>query len=168
MWILHGNFKYNTLRASQRQGWWRFLDSVYLLIPIYNYLTCYLVSLSNLLNNSCPWHNHNQIIFKKSKQPFSSRYCGSRNFCKKHDIIKPNFYTILHNLASSITILKHASNFAFWYQIWNWMRNVRHIIFRNKCPFISWYAKVAKICEIILSLKFHLFVKFLRLTFFRK
>ena len=52
----------------------------------------------------------NQIIFKKSKQPFTSRYCGSRNFCKKHDIIKPNFYTILHNLASSITILKHTSS----------------------------------------------------------
>ena len=52
----------------------------------------------------------NQIIFKKSKQPFTSRYCGSRNLCKKHDIIKPNFYTILHNLASSITILKHTSS----------------------------------------------------------
>ena len=112
-----------------------------------------------------------------SKNPnslFTSRYCGSRNFCKKHDIIKPNFYTILHNLASSITILKYTSSayvfgyFAFWYQIWNWIGSVRHIIFRNKCPFISWYAKVAKICEIILSLKFHLFVKFLRLTFFRK
>ena len=51
-----------------------------------------------------------QIIFKKSKQPFTSRYCGSRNLCKKHDIIKPNFYTILHNLASSITILKHTSS----------------------------------------------------------
>ena len=128
-----------------------------------NFWSTFLLCLSSIRSFS-----------KKSKQLFSSRYCGSRNFCKKHDIIKPNFYTILHNLASSTSILKYTSSayVCFWIfclLVPNMKLNcVRHIIFQNKCPFISWYAKVAKICEIILSLKFHLFVKFLRLTFFRK
>ena len=81
-----------------------------------NFWSTFLLCLSSIISFS-----------KKSKQLFSSRYCGSRNFCKKHDIIKPNFYTILHNLASNLSILKYTSNayvfgyFAFWYQIWNWI-----------------------------------------------